>query len=147
MSKQNILKENGTFNKNHAKVKEQRFVSDDFFDPQDLVQVKYEMLRTANESKRGMDEVAGRFGFSRSAFYKIKTSFEEEGISAFVSRKSGPRSARKLTMEYQEFIDLYLLQNPKASSESIADVLKRERGLIISKRTVERYRSRKGKHY
>ena len=147
MSKQEILLENGTYNKKHGKVVEQHFVNDDFYDPQDLAQVKYEMLRTANETKRGIEEIAGKFGFSRAAFYKIKTSFEKAGVSAFVPEKSGPKSARKLTKEYQAFIDDYLAQNPNISSGDMAAVLYKERGLSISKRTVERYRSGKGRHY
>ena len=144
MAKQEILQENGTFNKNYRKVMEQRFISDDFYDPQDLVQVKYEMLRTANETQRHIGEIADKFGFSRAAFYKIRTSYEKEGVSAFVPEKSGPKSALKLTKEHQEFIDRYLMQNPGASSGSVAKLLLKERGLSISKRTVERYRS--GQH-
>jgi transposase len=146
LSKQDILLENGTFNRNHTKVTDQRFISDDFYDPKDLAQVKYEMLRTARESKESVEEISIRFGFSRAGFYKIKNAFEKEGISAFVSNKTGPRNAWKLTKEYQHFIDGYLLENPDASSGEIASILKAERGLEISKRTVERYRNRKGRH-
>jgi len=147
MSKQEILLKNRTFNRNYGKVTEKRFTSDEFYDPQDLVQVKYEMLRTANESKRSINEISGKFGFSRAAFYKIKASYEKEGISAFILNNSGSKKARKLTVEYQDFIDSYLMQNPNVSSGEIATILKQERGLNISKRTVERYRSRRGEHY
>ena len=146
VSKQEILLENGTYNRNYGKVVEQRFISDEFYDPQDLVQVKYEMLRTANETRRSVEEIAGNFGFSRAAFYKIRTSYEKEGVSAFVPDKSGPKNARKLTSEHQEFIDIYLAQNPNASSSGIVEILYNERGLKISKRTVERYRSGQGRH-
>ena len=145
MSKQEILLENGTFNRNYGKVMEHRFISDNFYDPQDLVQVKYEMLRTSNETSRKIEEIAGKFGFSRAAFYKIKTSYEKEGISAFVPEKSGPKNARKLTKEHQEFIDSYLARNPGVSSGDMAAILYKERGLSISKRTVERYRSGQGR--
>jgi transposase len=104
------------------------------------------MLRTARESKEAIDEITIRFGFSRAGFYKIKNSFEKEGLSAFVSNKTGPRYAWKLTREHQRFIDGYLSENPDASSGEIVSVLKSERGLEISKRTVERYRNRKSGH-
>ena len=147
MSKQEILQENGTYNRNYEKVMEQRFKSDEFYDPQDLVQVKYEMLRTANETHRSIEEIADNFGFSRAAFYKIKNLYEKEGVSAFVPDKSGPKSARKLTREHREFIDKYLAQNPNVSSGNMAEIIYKERGLRISKRTVERYRSSQGRHY
>jgi transposase len=146
VSKQQVLLENGTFNRNYGKVMEQRFAVDDFYDPQDLIQVKYEMLRTANETQRNIEEIAGKFGFSRAAFYKIKTSYEKEGVSAFVPDKSGPKNARKLTREHQEFIDNYIAQNPNVSSGDMAAILYKERGLRISKRTVERYRSSHSRH-
>lgn len=145
MSKKDILLENGTYNRNYDKVTEQRFINDDFFDPRDLVQVKYEMLRAVRESGRSVEETADKFGFSRSGFYKIKAAFEEEGVSALVPHKSGPQNARKLTEEYQQFIDNYLLENPGVSSKTIAIMLKTERGFEISKRTIERYRNRR--HY
>jgi len=147
MLKKDVLLENGTFNKNHAKVTEQRFLDDDFYDPQDLVQIKYEMLRTAKESSRNIKEIAIQFGFSRAAFYKIKASFDKEGISAFCPNRSGPKKARKLTPEHQDFIDSYIAQNPKASSGKITDILQSERGLTISRRTVERYRRHQAEHY
>ena len=146
MPKQDILLENGTFNRNYAKVTEHRFISDNFYDPKDLAQVKYEMLRAVRESKVSVDEISVKYGFSRAGFYKVKNSFEKEGLSAFVSNKSGPRSAWKLTKEYQRFIDGCLSENPEASSGEIVSMLKRERGLEISKRTVERYRNRKSGH-
>jgi transposase len=147
VSKQCILVENGTFNRNYGKVQEERFTSDAFYDPQDIVQVKYEMLRTANETQRSIEEIAGKFGFSRAAFYKIKTSYNAEGVSAFVPDKSGPKNALKLTSEHQKFINDYLERNPDASSGSIAAILYEERGLRVSKRTIERYRSGQGKRY
>ena len=143
MPKQEVLIRNGTYNRNHDKVTEPRFTNDDFYDPRDLAQVKYEMLRAVRESQRSVEEITGSFGFSRAGFYKIKKSFEEEGVSAFASNKTGPRGAWKLTEEIRRFVDSYLSDHPGASSEEIADVLKAERGLEISKRTVERYRSRK----
>ena len=149
MTKRDILMENGTFNRNYTKVTEQRFHADEFYDPQDLAQVKYEMLRTVRESRNGkqnVKEIANKFGFSRAGFYKIKESFEKGGVSTFVINKSGPRNARKLTSEYQEFIDGYLSDNPTASSDAIAKVLKTEKGLEVSKRTIERYRKSKVKH-
>ena len=143
LTKQDILLENGTFNRNHAKVTEPRFRNDDFYDPQDLAQVKYEMLRTARESKESVEEITVRFGFSRAGFYKIKNSFDKDGLSAFVSNKTGPQNAWKLTKDHQRFIDRYISENPGTGSADIASTLKTERGLEISKRTVERYLARK----
>ena len=146
LSKKDILIENGTFNRNYEKVTEQRFINDEFYDPHDLIQVKYEMLRTARESERNIEDISEKFGFSRSGFYKIKNSFDKVGISALGLSKTGPQNAHKLTMEHQQFIDSYLNGNPSISSRDMAKILETERGVKISKRTVERYRARKSRY-
>lgn len=146
MAKKDILIANGTYNKNHYKVLDDKFQKDPFFDPMDIVQVKYEMLKTARNSELGVLRIADEFGFSRSAFYKIKDSYETNGIAALVPEKSGPHKARKLTDEYQRYIDRYIKEKPKAASAEIAQQLKQEMGIDISKRTIERYRRRQG-HY
>ena len=39
------LQQQGSLNPRPEAVRDERFIQDDFFDPRDLVQVKYEMLR------------------------------------------------------------------------------------------------------
>lgn len=146
MAKKDILITNGTYNKNYTKVLNEKFQNDPFFDPMDIVQVKYEMLKTANGSELSVSKIADEFGFSRAAFYKIKASYETNGIAAFVPEKSSPHKARKLTDEHQSYIDRYIKEKPKASSTEIAQQLKQKMGTDISKRTIERYRRRRG-HY
>ena len=43
--KRKLLQQQGVLNPNAAQVKDPLFQSSDFFDAEDLVQVKYEMLR------------------------------------------------------------------------------------------------------
>lgn len=146
MVKKEVLIANGTYNKNHSKVLNDKFLNDSFFDAMDIVQVKYEMLKSARSSEQCIEQIADEFGFSRAAFYKIKTEYDMNGIIALVPEKSGPHRARKLTDKYQSYVDQYIMQKPKASSAEITQQLKREKGIEISKRTIERYRSHKG-HY
>ena len=113
MSKEDILKANGTYNRSHGKVTAEKFLTGGFYDPMDIIQVKYEMLREASESPhRNITELASSYGFSRASFYKIKEAYEKNGVQALVPGKSGPRQAHKLTVEYRFFID----DHPKASS-------------------------------
>jgi len=51
MSKIDILKENGTFNAEGGSVKADNFLHGIFFDPNDLMQVKYEMLRSVDKKE------------------------------------------------------------------------------------------------
>lgn len=146
MEKRDILIANGTYNKNHSKVLNDKFRNDPFYDPMDIVQVKYEMLRTAKCNERSIARIADEFGFSRAAFYKIKASYDANGITALVPGKCGPRRARKLTVEYQNYIDRHMKENPKANSAEIVQYLKQETGIKISTRTIDRYRRCRG-HY
>lgn len=146
MAKKEVLIANGTYNKNHSKVFNYKFINDPFFDAMDIVQVKYEMIKATRISELSITQIAAEFGFSRAAFYKIKTAYDLNGVAALVPEKSGPQKARKLTDEYQNYIDQYIKRKPKASSSEITQQLKQDMGINISKRTIERYRSRQGRY-
>jgi len=70
-----------------------------FFDPRDLVQVKYEMLRRVREGQ-SVTQAASAFGFSRVALYQTKAALEK-GVSwdfypdglAHGERTSSPRKS------------------------------------------------------
>ena len=143
MGKKEILLANGTYNKNHEKVKNENFLTGAFYDPIDIIQVKYEMLKDAAEGSRGIAQVADEFGFSRASFYNIKDAFDKQGLSAFVPEKTGPKRPHKLTESHKDYIDRYISEKPKVSSNEITKSLKKDKGIDISKRTVERYRSKK----
>jgi transposase len=145
MIKKEILQKNGTYNKNHEKVKDARFFGDRFFDPMDIVQVKYEMLKDVMKG-RPVSDAAGDFGFSRTAYYSIKEAFDKQGISGLIPEKPGPKTPHKLTHECQKQIDDYIAMKPEASSSEIAAVISRNNAISISKRTIERYRAKKKLH-
>ena len=61
------LKQYGALNPHPEKITEELFLDSmlDFFDPRDLIQVKYEMLRAVDKEGRPAKEAAKAFGFSR----------------------------------------------------------------------------------
>ena len=143
MNKADVLKSNGTYNRRHSSVKKREFMEGGFYDPMDIVQVKYEMLRDAQDSGRAIGEVSGDFGFSRTAYYNIRGSFEKNGMSALVPEKTGPKHPHKLTEPLRKFADEYAAANPGASAAEITAAMQCERGAVISKRTVERHFAKK----
>jgi len=143
MSKKDVLVENGTYNKNHMRVKDIRFIGGDFFDPMDIVQVKYEMLKAVAKSGKPVSGAADVFGFSRTAYYNIKDAFDSQGVIGLIPEKPGPRGPHKLTPEYQKQIDDYIAKKPGASSGEIAIAINETKAVSINKRTVERYRAKK----
>jgi len=70
-----------------------------FFDPNDLVQVKYEMLRSVEKDGRAVVEAAEAFGLSRPAYYVAREQFNSEGLPGLLPRKRGPKRPHKLTEE------------------------------------------------
>jgi len=70
-----------------------------FFDPNDLVQVKYEMLRSVQKEGRSVVEAAQVFGLSRPVFYVTQELFQREGLPGLLPRKRGPKRPHKLNDE------------------------------------------------
>jgi hypothetical protein len=137
--KKEALRANGTYNKRYSAVKKDKFLEGGFYDPMDIVQVKYEMLRDAEDTGRPVRESVKDFGFSRAAYYIIKENFERYGISALFPQKTGPRRPHKLTEELQNLIDGYRTLNPDMSVPEIVDAVFEEKGAAVSRRTIERY--------
>ena len=71
--KRKVLREQGTLNRHPEKVTDGLFQENEFFDPRDLIQVKYEMLRRVSSKEETASEAARTFGFSRPSFYQAKT--------------------------------------------------------------------------
>ena len=143
MKKIDILKSNGTYNKQHKLVKKAEFLEDEFYDPMDMVQVKYEMLREAQDSDKSIVEVVNDYGFSRTSYYVIREKYEQNGMSGLLPEKTGPKRPHKLTDALQEFIDEYITNYPDASASKITSAIQKEKDVKISKRTIERYISKK----
>jgi len=129
------MRSNGTFNHRAGKVSSELFVGSAFFDPHDLLQVKYEMLRAAAKKQSDVTSVAAAFGFSRVSFYQIKKEFDENGIVGLAPQKRGPKGSRKLKGDDLEFAKSFVSTHTKSQ---IVALLREERGVTISKRTLER---------
>lgn len=144
-AKTDILKKNGTYNRNHASVKATDFQKGIFFDAEDLAQVKYEMLRSVAKGENNVLEASAKYGFSRQSFYSIKDSVDKEGLCALIPKKTGPRHSYKLTEKGQSFIDHYVNEHPDAKSSEVNRALQSETGISVHNRTVGRYMAKKSR--
>jgi transposase len=140
MSSQQLVKheemrKNGSFNHRAETVNADIFKINPFFDAHDLIQVKYEMLRSVEKDCKDVSSTAGDFGFSRVSFYQIKKEFDENGIAGLVPKKRGPKGSRKITDSDVEFARKLVGSYTKMQ---IVALLKEELGVEISKRTLER---------
>ena len=100
--KANFLQEEGTLNISPEKVSDPKFQVDEFFDPRDLVQVKYEMLRRVRIENATVTAAAEEYGFSRPAYYQASSNFDESGIGGLVPKKRGPHGPRGARLQGQD---------------------------------------------
>lgn len=135
------LKKSLTFNKKYKGVKEKLFQSNDFFDPRDIVQVKYEMLRKVDKENCSISEASKEFGFSRPAFYEAKKKFEKEGMPGLFPIKRGRKTAYKITPEIMKYI--VELRKKNFSAKKMLPLIEEKFNLTIHERSIERALNKK----
>lgn len=121
--------------------------SREFFDPHDLLQVKYEMLRSVEKEGRPVSEAAKRFGFSRPCFYQARAAFEKHGLAGLIRAHPGPKSARKLTDEVMEFIEQHVKEGEPLRSRVLTPKIQERFGIEIHPRSIERAVNRRKKEW
>ena len=97
--RQRALREHGACHPHPQAVTDPLFRGSAFFDPNDLVQVKYEMLRSVAKEGRAVVDATQAFGLSRPVYYVTSDLFKREGLPGLVPRKRGPKRPHKLTDE------------------------------------------------
>lgn len=140
-AKNRALQEHGTLNLRPQTVQDPLFRQAEaggFFDPRDLVQVKYEMLRRVRVDDQNVTAAAKAYGFSRVAFYQILAAFEQEGLPGLVPKRRGPKHAHKLTAPVLEFIDQQRASDPKVRAPELAALVQKRWGLSVHPRSIER---------
>ena len=145
LSKLQALRETGTLNPHPEKVTDPLFQEEEFLDPHDLVQVKYEMLRRAQKEGTSILSAASAFGFSRPVFYQAQKLFEQEGLAGLLPQRRGPKQAHKLTGEVMEAVQQALAQDPALRAPALARLVKERFGLSVHPRSIERALSRQEK--
>jgi transposase len=110
----------------------------EFFDPRDLVQVKYEMLRVVDKEGRSVKQASEAFGFSRPAFYQAQSQFKQEGVTGLVKKRPGPKSAHKLTADVLAFIEEKIEEDKPLRARKLAPLIKEKFGKDVHPRSIER---------
>ena len=130
--------EEGTLNPSPGKVRDPKFQENEFFDPRDLVQVKYEMLRRVSVEKASVTEATGKYGVSRPTYYQTKASFDKGGLAGLVPRKRGPHGPHKLQGEALAFVQQQLVAGQPVRARELAKLIRQKFDLAIHPRTIER---------
>jgi transposase len=143
--KSDNLRRRGSLNPHPESVTDPLFGASDFFDPRDVVQVKYEMLRCVRIEQRSITESASAFGFSRPSFYQAQASFELAGLSGLLPKKPGPKRSHKLSTEVVEFLEQLGRDDPTLRSPEMATRVLERFGLKVHPRSIERALARPNK--
>jgi transposase len=143
--KREALRAHASLNPHPEAVTSALFRNSDFFDPLDLVQVKYEMLRRADAENQPVTRAAREFGFSRPSFYQAQAAFQQSGLSGLIPQKRGPREAHKLTDAVMEFVEQTCGVEPSLRWQVLADRIKQRFGVEVHRRSIERAVARQQK--
>ena len=127
-----------TLNLHPERVANPLFQQSEFYDPHDIVQVKYEMLRQVQVDKVPINHSTAAFGLSRPTFYQAQFDFEQQGLFGLIPRKKGPRRNHKLTPEVLDYVHQEQEQEPSLSAGEMADRIKKSFGTVVHPRSIER---------
>ena len=120
MEKNKLLRSMGCFNWQAGNVKHPLFAEKGFFDPEDKVQVKYEMLRAVHVEGMRVKKASEEFGFSRETYYKAERDFWQEGTVGLMEKEQGRRQPEKLVQEVVKYITT---ERKKAPDNNSGEVL------------------------
>jgi transposase len=139
------LCEQSTLNPHPEGVQDPLFQGNEFFDPRDIVQVKYEMLRRHQTEGSAAASAAQAFGFSRVTFYQVLKRFKEDGIGGLLPKLRGPKSAHKLSEDLISFVEAAMGEDPTLRPASLAELIKTHFDISVHPRSIERALSRREK--
>ena len=137
-SKLEALREEGTLNPTPDEVHDPKFQENEFFDPHDIVQVKYEMLRRVSVENASVSAATEEYGVSRPTYYQTKASFDKGGVAGLVPQKRGPRGPHKLRGQALAFVQQQLVAGEPVRARELAKLVRQKFGLNIHPRTIER---------
>lgn len=128
----------GTLNPFPEKVSDPKFQKSEFFDPRDLMQVRYEMLRRVLVENASVTDATDEYGVSRPTYYQAKANFDEGGVTGLVPKKRGPRGPHKLQGDVLAFVEKQHVPGEPIRARELAKLIRDEFSVEVHPRTIER---------
>ncbi len=120
-------------------VRDEKFVRNgDFFDPEDKLQVKYEMLRCHLVDGTPVSKACALYGYSRQGFYNLLSSFSDGGLVGLVDGKPGRKGPTKCTAQVRDYIRAEHKADSNLSGAQLAKKVEQRFGVKLHRRTVEK---------
>jgi transposase len=139
------LRSSGALNRHPEKVRHPLFREHDFFDPHDMVQVKYETVRAIELDSRPIAQAAQDFGLSRPTIYEARTNLRQAGLEGLVPQKRGPKRPRKLTPEVRRYLEELVDSEPDLKASVLVQRIRTRFSIVLHPRTVEKAVRKKGR--
>jgi transposase len=143
--KRDALRRTGALNPHPDVVVDPLFRTGDFFDPDDLIQVKYEMLRRVKVDKQPVSQSASAFGLSRPTFYQAEEDFQRDGLAGLLPEKRGPRHGHKLTADVLDFVVQLRASDPSIRLLAVVAAIQQRFAITVHPRSIERALGRQEK--
>jgi transposase len=139
------LKRTGTLNPRAQSVSDTLFKENPFFDPKDLLQVRYEMLRRHTVEGAAIVDVATSFGVSRPTVYQAQSAFQQGGLSGLLPKQRGPKEGHKLSPEILEHVRTLRTAEPASTTAACIKAVQEKFGITVHRRSLERAMASKKK--
>ena len=137
--KRRALRAQGALNPAPEQVLAEPFRSHpEFFDAEDRLQVRYEMLRGPAQGEMSVVEACRLFAVSRQTFYTLRRAFQARGIAGLAEGKRGRKGPVKASPEVVEFVRDAKARDATASGAQLARLVAERFGISLHRRTVER---------
>ena len=137
-AKTRSLKEHRCLNPHAETVRDELFLSNAFFDPRDLVQVRYEMLRRVREDSVPVSHAAASFGVSRPTWYQAQRAYEADGLPGLLPDRPGPRRPHKLSDEVVEALQAAKSEQPELTAADLVELVRARFGISVHRRSIPR---------
>jgi transposase len=141
--KEIALKREGVLNPHPETISDPLFKENAFFDPRDLVQARYEMLRRQRVDGLSVVAAAEAFGVSRPTFYQAQTEFAKAGLLGLFPKQRGPKEGHKLSEQVVDYIIEKKRSQPDITTAECLRIIKERFGVIAHRRSLERALGRK----
>jgi len=136
-SKRDALKRHGTLNPHPNAVTDPLFQTGDFFDRDDLVQVKYEMLGASQSTSSQSLSPLQHSASPALPSIKRKPTFSEMASSGYCPRSEAP-ARHKLTSEVLDFAMQLRTSDPSLRPLDLAAAIQERFAINVHPRSIER---------
>ena len=137
-AKRKALQTTGTLNPRAAQVRHPLFQKSSFFDPEDLLQLKYETLRALEVDHCPIAKAARDFGLSRPTIYEAHIQFQQQGLEGLLPHKRGPKAPHKLTEEVCHYLQEQMAAAPELEAKELARRVRQRYGVKLHPRTIQK---------